>query len=570
MVSTGDSAGEITGTSMASTTIDHLHPLYLHSSNSPGSLNIEIMLTGTDNYTLWSKAIQLALLGKNKVGFIDGTVKRDQFSGSLAQLWDRYTHLIWGDLKERFNKINSSRVFQLHKEIFTLVQVYYSRLKDLWDEYDSIMPPPACNCPKSKEFFEHFQYQRMLQFLMGLNDGYAQARSQILLMHQLPSINQVYAMISQDESQKLAANLSRSMPESSNPTAMYTSRSNSRNRKPYNPNVFYEYCHMKGHMRSDYNKLLKCDHCHKTGHVKLDCFKLIGYPSEFKGKRYSVVAGNLVYEESSIHHHAPQPTQKESHPAAASEMMPMPMFTPQQHQKLIQMLNQTTVGNSYLSKGTSIQWVVDTGATHHMINDANNLHCERLIENASSVQLPTGESAKVDDLLLTGNDSVMIKQTKEMLQQAFKIKDLGELRYFLGLEFARSDAGILIHQRKYALELISDMGLAGAKPVSTPMELNQKLTTVEFDTNIPSTCPDETLKDPTGYQSYNNDQVEGQIFYVFYNEVCPKVEKILLEMVFNLSITDSTTPALLRLIFHDCQVQRQQMLEDSYEDNHKH
>ncbi|XP_069145708.1 uncharacterized protein [Solanum lycopersicum] len=335
MVSTGDSGGEITGTSMASTTVDHLHLLYLHPSDAPGSLNIGIMLTGTDNYTLWSKAMQLALLGKNKVGFIDGTVKRDQFSGSLAQLWDRCnaiivswilcnvskdlhsgvlfcsdTHLIWGDLKERFNKIKSSRVLQ----IFTLVQgvssisVYYSRLKDLWDEYDSIMPPPACNCPKSKEFFEHLQYQRMLQFLMGLNDGYAQARSQILLMHQLPSINQVYAMISQDESQKLAANLSRSMPESLNPTAMYASRSNSRNKKPYNPNALCDYCHMKGHMRSDCNKLLKCDHCHKTGHVKLDCFKLIGYPSEFKGKRDTIVAGNSIYEESSIHHHAPQAT----------------------------------------------------------------------------------------------------------------------------------------------------------------------------------------------------------------------------------------------------------------------
>uniref|UniRef100_A0A3Q7JDU2 Reverse transcriptase Ty1/copia-type domain-containing protein n=1 Tax=Solanum lycopersicum TaxID=4081 RepID=A0A3Q7JDU2_SOLLC len=243
------------------------------------------------------------------------------------------------------------------------------------------------------------------------------------------------------------------MPENLISTAMYTSRSNSRNKKPYNPNAFCEYCHMKGHMRNDCNKLLKCDHCHKTGHVKLDCFKLIGYPSEFKGKRDTLVAGNSIYEASPIHHQAPQqfssqqPTQKESYPAAESGMMPMPMFTPQQHQKLIQMLNQTTVGDT---------------------------HC-------------------------VANMAVMIHQTKEMLQQAFKIKDLGELRYFLGLEFARSDAGILIHQRKYALEFISDMGLAGAKPVSTPMELNQKLTTVEFDTNIPSTYPDETLKDPTGY-----------------------------------------------------------------------
>uniref|UniRef100_A0A3Q7HPE8 Reverse transcriptase Ty1/copia-type domain-containing protein n=1 Tax=Solanum lycopersicum TaxID=4081 RepID=A0A3Q7HPE8_SOLLC len=451
MVSTGDSAGEITGTSMASTTIDHLHPLYLHPYDSPGSLNIEIMLTGTDNYTLWSKAMQLALLGKNKVGFIDGT----------------YT-------------TQDSKIFGINM---------------------------IASC--------HHQF----------------ARSQIMLMHQLPSINQVYAMISQDESQKLAANLSRSMPESLNPTAMYTSRSNSRNKKPYNPNAFCDYCHMKVHMRSDCSKLLKCDHCHKTGHVKLDCFKLIGYPSEFKGKRDTVVAGNSTYEESFIHQHAPQPTQKEFHPAAESGMMPMPMFTPQQHQKLIQMLNKTTVGdtqsvanmagNSYLFKDDSLQWVVDTGATHHMINDAKYLHCERLIENAGSVQLPTGDSTKrkqdkimivliyVDDLLLTGNDQAMIQQTKERLQQAFKIKDLGELRYFLGLEFARNNAGILIHQRKYALELISDMGLAGAKPVSTPMELNQKLTTVEFDASISSRCPDETLKDPTGYQ-----RLIGRLLYL--------------------------------------------------------
>lgn len=115
----------------------------------------------------------------------------------------------------------------------------------------------------------------------------------------------------------------------------------------------------------------------------------------------------------------------------------------------------------------------------------------------------------VDDLLLTGNDSNMIQETKEILQHAFKIKDLGELRYFLGLEFGRNKDGILIHQRKYALELIADMGLAGARPVSTPMELNQKLTSVEFDANMPSSHSDAPLKDPTGYQ-----RLIGRLLYL--------------------------------------------------------
>lgn len=99
----------------------------------------------------------------------------------------------------------------------------------------------------------------------------------------------------------------------------------------------------------------------------------------------------------------------------------------------------------------------------------------------------------MDDLLLTSYDPTMIYDTKETLQNALKIKDLGELRCFLGLEFARNEAGILMHQRKYELKLITDIWLAGAKHVSTPMEMNQKLTTVEFDANIPSSQSDPPL-----------------------------------------------------------------------------
>ena len=62
----------------------------------------------------------------------------------------------------------------------------------------------------------------------------------------------------------------------------------------------------------------------------------------------------------------------------------------------------------------------------------------------------------VDDLLVTGSSITLINDTKQVLKDNFKIKDLGPLRYFLGIEFARNNEGILMHQRKYALEIISD------------------------------------------------------------------------------------------------------------------
>lgn len=87
----------------------------------------------------------------------------------------------------------------------------------------------------------------------------------------------------------------------------------------------------------------------------------------------------------------------------------------------------------------------------------------------------------VDDILLTGSSTKLIDEAKKYLHSQFKVKDLGELKYFLGIEVLRSQHGILMNQRKYTLELISDVGLAGAKPVLTPLEANAKLTSVEYD-----------------------------------------------------------------------------------------
>lgn len=116
----------------------------------------------------------------------------------------------------------------------------------------------------------------------------------------------------------------------------------------------------------------------------------------------------------------------------------------------------------------------------------------------------------VYDLLITGNDHNLILETKKNLKENFKIKYLGNLRYFLGIEFARNETGILMHQRKYSLEMISEMGLSSSKPVRTPFELNQKLTTTEFDLHFPPTDENyRLLSDPSVYQ-----KLVGKLLYL--------------------------------------------------------
>ncbi|KAL9299641.1 putative RNA-directed DNA polymerase [Arabidopsis thaliana] len=81
----------------------------------------------------------------------------------------------------------------------------------------------------------------------------------------------------------------------------------------------------------------------------------------------------------------------------------------------------------------------------------------------------------VDDLIITGNSQRATQQFKEYSASCFHMKYLGPLKYFLGIEVARSTTGIYICQRKYALDIISETGLLGVKPANFPLEQNHKL-----------------------------------------------------------------------------------------------
>ncbi|KAL9434214.1 hypothetical protein AB3S75_028943 [Citrus x aurantiifolia] len=106
----------------------------------------------------------------------------------------------------------------------------------------------------------------------------------------------------------------------------------------------------------------------------------------------------------------------------------------------------------------------DQGQSDH------TLFTKRSIEDKISVLI-----VYVDDIILTGDDIVEMSRLKQNLAKEFEIKDLGQLKYFLGMEVARSKKGIVVSQRKYILDLLKETGMSGCKPSDTPIEANSKL-----------------------------------------------------------------------------------------------
>nr|XP_043630138.1 uncharacterized mitochondrial protein AtMg00810-like [Erigeron canadensis] len=105
----------------------------------------------------------------------------------------------------------------------------------------------------------------------------------------------------------------------------------------------------------------------------------------------------------------------------------------------------------------------------------------------------------VDDIILAGNNLFHMSNVKSHLDQAFNIKDLGALHYYLGIELFRNHNGLSLCQRKYTLELLSLAGVLDSKPVSTPLEPSVKLEPNEGD----------LLPDPTLYRT-----LVGKLIYI--------------------------------------------------------
>lgn len=161
---------------MNNETTDHGSPYYLYPFGYPRKMHVNEALSER-NYLDWVQEMENFLFVKNKISFVDGSLKKPEKIDNNHTAWLRCdamikgwlttamekeirisvkyantTEDIWNDLRERFGKESASRAYELKRILTTTrqdgasVSTYYIGLKVLWDEISSVFPTPKCHC----------------------------------------------------------------------------------------------------------------------------------------------------------------------------------------------------------------------------------------------------------------------------------------------------------------------------------------------------------------------------------------------------------------------------------------
>uniref|UniRef100_A0A251TD96 Putative gag-polypeptide of LTR copia-type n=1 Tax=Helianthus annuus TaxID=4232 RepID=A0A251TD96_HELAN len=288
------------------------NPLYLHASDSTSLTVVNIKLKGTENYTVWANAMSLALRVKNKTGFIDGTFLKPGDNEILGSQWERCNSVVlawilnsvseelylghvysksaaevWKELRDTYDKVDGSVVFDLYQKINSFSQngssvaEYYHKLNIMWKQLDQILQIPTCTCNASNQYNNFNHLVKLMQFLMGLDSVYQPVRSSLLIREPLPTIKEAFSIISREESHR---NSNGFVSKEQNVGFISKINSVTDNKKKFSKNI---------------NQNVKCTHCNKLGHSIEKCFELIGYPPWMKSKssqgfKKQAVSNNVV------------------------------------------------------------------------------------------------------------------------------------------------------------------------------------------------------------------------------------------------------------------------------------
>ena len=270
----------------------------------------------------------------------------------------------WLQLEQRFGDVDGTKVFRILRDLYVTSQNnlsvadYFTQIKKLWDDYNSMISIPHCNCcldcASLNAATKMIKDQQLMQFLVGLNDDYKVIRGGILMMKPLPSIDQVYQLIAQEEKQRslsafsqinnnVAAFNASDMVSSNNYNDMAVQQrtyNGLSQHKGYSSNFDYTPGYQPGNNfnygqgpqignNSGYRTTPRsagqdkrqyfCDHCKIAGHTIQRCYKVHGYaPGHrlYKGKRMA----------AAVHNDQPgfNPTHIEQHSSSLSTLIIQP------------------------------------------------------------------------------------------------------------------------------------------------------------------------------------------------------------------------------------------------------
>ncbi|KAL5563330.1 hypothetical protein UlMin_033077 [Ulmus minor] len=388
----------------------------------------------------------IALIAKNKFGFVDGSIAKPEIWDNLYHFWSHCNNMVmswilnavskdiadsimyihdarsmWIDLHDRFNQSNGPRIFQLKQQIHALTQgsndvsAYFTKLKIFWDELRDFRPAPVCNCGGMKSLTDYQHDDYVLQFLMGLNESFSQIRAQILMSDSLPPINKVFSLVIQEERQRSMHFSGSSLPPISASYGVASSNYSAYKGKKDKP---------------------VCTHCGFFGHTVDKCYKIHGYPPGFKPKGRS---GDFSKSQTSSHPGYSNPTSSskplanqtsfvaetqvnpENHQNFSNNTSPLHALTANEYQHLISLLSTQLQGISQdtkeqqpvVSNFTGISslisanvWIIDSGATHHVCHDLSLFDSFDNNHTSTFVLLPTGHTAPISKI---GSDTQGMK-----------------------------------------------------------------------------------------------------------------------------------------------------------------
>lgn len=390
----------------SSNSIDFSSPYYLHPSDFPKQLHVnEILNDG--NYTDWAQEMSNFLFAKNKIDFVDGTLKKPEITSREYKPWMRCDAMvkgwlatsmeknirdsvkyattaseIWSDLRERFGKENAPRAYELKQKIAATrqngnnISTYYTRLRALWDESQSIFSFPCCTCgnctcESGKRISEHLEKERLYEFLMGLDSDFNVIKTQILATKPVPTLGTAYHMAAEDERHRMISNENRATPESA-AFKTFQKRENYYGQTKER-SVFKQ---GKENKQNDY-----CTGCGKTGHKLEGCFKEIGYPDWWPGKKDNKIKPKAACVDTGT--------------------STIPGLNDEQYQMFVRLFSDS--GNNVQIKPEANMagkkddvWVVDSGCTEYITHWPNLLENKKGTTNEAPVVIPNGHTIPVE------------------------------------------------------------------------------------------------------------------------------------------------------------------------------